>query len=74
MKLLKLVLKPKLFERVRRRTMFSVKLYLVRSIIHKLQMSVHTDVESAYKVFPKELLPIEYGGENGSLEKLHSKL
>lgn len=35
-----------------------------------LQLIVHSDVESLYTQIPKKLLPVEYGGENGTLDDL----
>lgn len=33
-------------------------------------MIVHPDNESLYKEIPKKLLPVEYGGENGTIDDL----
>lgn len=34
------------------------------------QLHIHTDVASLHKELPQNLLPIEYGGENGCIEDL----
>lgn len=34
------------------------------------QLHIHSDLASLYKELPQHLLPVEYGGENGSIEEL----
>lgn len=33
---------------------------------------MHPDNESLYKEIPKKFLPLEYGGENGTVEELNN--
>lgn len=33
-------------------------------------MQIHANVESLYKVIPQRLLPVEYGGENGTIDDI----
>lgn len=35
-----------------------------------LQLIIHTDNESLYTEIPKKLLPVEYGGENGTIDDI----
>lgn len=38
------------------------------------RMHVQRTLEDLYKVVPRELLPEDYGGKQGSVESLHCKL
>lgn len=52
----------------------SLSLALLSSFLRKrvlsLQLHVHADNASLYKEIPQELLPVEYGGKNGTIDDL----
>lgn len=39
----------------------------------KERVTSHSSVESLYKIVPREILPVEYGGEERSIYKLFGK-
>ena len=49
-----------------------MKPFLNKEVIESLK--IHTSYESLHECIPKDLLPVEYGGESYSLEELHPQI
>lgn len=58
-------------EKMKKRVSDEIVFYKeIRFYLYLLQLIIHSDVESLYKEIPKEMLPVEYGGNNGTIDDL----
>lgn len=72
LKLLKAVVKPKLFERVSR-IFISLYLNFLNYDYFVFQIKILSNIEDLQDYAPKELLPEEYGGTAGKIQELQAK-